>query len=31
MTIEANYVDILNREIFPAKVTVKEGFFQSAL
>ena len=25
MQIEANYVDIVNREIFPAKVTVKEG------
>ncbi len=25
MTIEANYVDIENREIFPAKVTVEEG------
>ncbi|KYJ87208.1 adenine deaminase [Sulfurovum riftiae] len=25
MTIEANYVDILNREIFPAKVIIEKG------
>jgi len=25
MQIEANYIDIVNREIFPAKVTVKDG------
>jgi len=29
MEIEANYVDILNRQIFPAKVTIKDSYISS--